>query len=203
VVIPSFIETPFQVSETMKSFLTMLMVLSCAVLPVFGQIQIGKSITITVSGIPTEEKGRIDGPYPVSDNGTVNMPFIGEVRAAGLKPEILAKTLEARYRSAQIYTSPTFQVVANVEGGTLDEAVVHVGGQVGRTGPAKFTRGMTLWQAIQAAGGPTAFGTMKRVKVLRAGKQRIYDLTELQNMQVPLESGDSIEVPQKRPWETK
>jgi polysaccharide export outer membrane protein len=187
----------------MKSFLSMLMAMVCATLPLLGQIQIGKSITITVSGIPTEEKGRIDGPYPVADSGMINMPFIGEVRAAGLKPEVLAKALEARYRGAQIYRNPTFQVVADVEGGGLDENVVHVAGQVGRNGPVKFNRGMTLFQAIAAAGGPTAFGTMKRVKVLRAGQQRQYDLTELQNMQVPLEPNDTIEVPQKRPWETK
>jgi capsular exopolysaccharide synthesis family protein len=52
-----------------------------------------------------------------------------------------------------------------------------------------------------AAGGATPFGTMKRVKLLRAGKQRQYDLTQLQNMQHPLDPGDTIEVPQKRPFE--
>lgn len=180
-----------------------MMVVACSLFPVFGQIQVGKSVSITVLGIPSEEKGRIDGAYPVAENGTVNMPFIGQVRAAGLKPEVLAATLEGRYRSAQIYRNPTFQVVSDVEGGGLDEAVVHVGGQVGRTGPVKFTRGLTLWQAIQAAGGPTPFGTLKRVKILRAGKQRQYDLTQLQFMQIPLEQNDSIEVPQKRPWETR
>jgi len=203
VVIPNSIERPFQDPKTMKSILTIFVALACAVLPVLGQIQIGKSITITVLGVPTEEKGRIDGPYPVADSGTINMPFIGEVRAVGLKPEVLAKALEARYRSAKIYRNPTFQVVSDVAGGALDEAVVHVGGQVGRTGPVKFNRGMTLWQAIQSAGGPNAFGTMQRVKVLRAGQQRQYDLTELQNTMTPLEPNDAIEVPQKRPWETK
>jgi polysaccharide export outer membrane protein len=188
----------------MKFLLMILMALAYAVLPGFGQaIQAGKSITISVSGIPTEEKGRIDGSYPVADSGTVNMPFIGEVRAAGLKPENLAKALEARYRTAGIYRNPTFQVVADMGVGTLDEAVVHVAGQVGRNGPVKYNRGMTLFQAIAAAGGPTAFGTVKRVKVLRGGQQRQYDLTELRNMQIPLEPNDTIEVPQKRPWEAK
>ncbi len=179
------------------------MVLACAVLPVFGQVQIGKAIKISILGVPAEEKGRIDGDYPVADNGTINMPFIGEVRAAGSKPEVLAKVLEARYRTAQIYRDPTFQVVSDVAGGALGEDFIHVAGQVGRNGPVKFNRGMTLFQAIAAAGGPNAFGTMKRVKVLRAGQQRQYDLTELQNMQVPLEPNDTIEVPQKRPWEVK
>jgi polysaccharide export outer membrane protein len=187
----------------MKYLVTILLVMASAVFPVLGQIQIGKSISITVLGIPTEEKGRIDGAYPVADNGTINMPFIGQVRAAGLRPEALASTLESRYRSAQIYRNPTFQVVASMEGGALEDAVVHLGGQVGRTGPVKFTRGLTLYQAIQAAGGPTPFGTLQRVKVLRGGKQRQYDLTQLQFMQIPLEPNDTIEVPQKRPWETK
>jgi polysaccharide export outer membrane protein len=202
-VIPSFIETPFQDSETMKSFLTILTVLACAVVPVLGEIQIGKAVKISILGVPAEEKGRIDGDYSVADNGTINMPFIGEVRAAGLKAEVLQKTLEARYRGAQIFRNPTFQVVSDTEGAGLDENFVHVAGQVGRNGPVKFNRGMTLFQAITAAGGPNAFGTMKRVKLLRAGQQRIYDLTELQNMQIPLEVNDMIEVPQKRPWDIK
>jgi len=188
----------------MKLWLTIWMALVCAMTPVIGQvIQIGKPVNISILGVPAEEKGRIDGSYPVAENGTINMPFIGEVRAAGLKPEVLRAALEARYRAAQIFRNPTFQVVSDVAGRDLDEAIVTVGGQVGRPGPVKYNRGMTLWMAIQAAGGPTPFGTMKRVKVLRAGKQRMYDLTELQNMQIPLESGDAIEVPPKRPWDTK
>lgn len=182
---------------------TLLAVLCATVLAAFSQIQPGKSIQITILGVPTEEKGRIDGPYPVSENGTINMPFIGQVRAVGMKPEALAAALEAGYRSAKIYRNPTFQVVANIEGGALDAAVVHIGGQVAKAGPVPYSRGLTLWQAIQAAGGPNPFGTMKRVSILRAGKIKTYDVTQIQFMQIPLEPSDSITVPQKRPWETR
>lgn len=171
-------------------------------LTAFSQpIQPKQAIRITVNGVPLEEKSRIDGDYPVGENGTVNMPFIGPVAAAGLRPENLASVLQSRYKSAQIYRDPTFQVIATGAGGTVVEEVVHVGGQVVRTGPVKFNRGLTLYQAIQAAGGATPFGTMKRVKLLRAGKQRQYDLTQLQHMQIPLDPNDTIEVPQKRPFE--
>ena len=179
------------------------MAMACMMMPLLGQIQAGKSVSISILGVPPEEKGRIDGAYPVADNGTINMPFIGAVRAAGLKPEVLAAALEARYRGAQIFRSPTFQVVSDTEGAALDESVVHLGGQVGRPGPVKYQRGLSLWQAIQAGGGPTPFGTLKRVQLLRGGKQRQYDLTKLENMQITLEPNDSIEVPQKRPWEPK
>jgi polysaccharide export outer membrane protein len=186
----------------LKSILVVSLAMLCASLSAFSQaIQPKQAIRITVNGVPLEEKGRIDGDYPVGENGTVNMPFIGPVNAAGLRPENLASILQSRYKSAQIYRDPTFQVMATTGGSTVVEEVVHVGGQVARTGPVKFNRGLTLYQAIQAAGGATPFGTMKRVKLLRAGKQRSYDLTQLQNMQIPLDPGDTIEVPQKRPFE--
>jgi protein involved in polysaccharide export with SLBB domain len=187
----------------MKTLLKTLLVLAMACAPALGQIQAGKMIMITILGVPAEEKRNIDAPYRVADNGTINMPFIGAVQAAGLKSETLASTLEARYRGAQIYRNPTFQVVADKEGADLEEAMVHMGGQIGRPGPVKYQRGLTLWQAIQTAGGPTPFGTIKRVTVTRAGKQRQYDLTEIRNMNIPLEPDDGIEVPQKRPWETR
>lgn len=186
----------------MKTLLKTLLMLVLACAPAFGQIQVGKMVMISISGVPADEKVRIDGPYRVADNGMINMPDIGQVRAAGLKPEVLASALEARYRSAQIYRNPTFQVVADDEGAKLDDPMVHIGGQINRAGPVKFQRGLTLWQAIQAAGGPTPFGTIKRVTVTRAGKQRQYDLREVQNMNIPLEPDDAIEVPQKKPWDT-
>jgi len=188
----------------MKSLFAILTVLVCLWAPALGQqIQTGKAVSVSILGVPPEEKGRIDGPYFVAENGTINMPFVGAVRAAGLRPEQLAAVLEARYKDAQIYRAPNFQVVADEEGARLDEAVVHLGGQVVRSGPVKFQRGLTLWQAIQAAGGPTPFGTLKRVRVVRGGQQRQYDVTQIQNQQIRLEPNDNVTVPQKRPWDTQ
>ena len=181
----------------LKSIMALILAMLCVSLPAFSQIQAGKGIRIVVRGIPPEDKGVIDGDYSVADNGTVNMPHIGPVHAAGLKPEALAASLEARYRSAQIYRNPTFQVISNTEGGRPDEQVVHVGGFVRRPGPVPFNRGLTLWQAIQAAGGATEFGSMKRVKLYRAGQQKQYDASKAQFMQIPLEPSDTIDIPQK------
>lgn len=181
----------------MKSLWTACLALLCATVTVLGQIQPKQAIRITVNGVPAEEKARIDADYPVGENGTINMPYIGTVSAAGLRPEALAANLQSRYKTAQIYRDPTFQVFATGTGSTVLEEMVHVGGQIRRPGPVKFTRGLTLYQAIQAAGGATEFGNMKKVKLLRAGKQRQYDLTQLQFTQIPLDPNDTIEVPQK------
>ena len=48
-----------------------------------AQIQAGKAINITISNVPAEDKATINNTYPVSDNGMINMPMIGQVRAAG------------------------------------------------------------------------------------------------------------------------
>ena len=82
-------------------------------------------------------------------------------------------------------------------GNNIDEQTVHIGGQVRGPGPKPFNKGLTLYQAIQAAGGPTEFGSMKRVKVFRNGKQTIYDMTKEQSMAVAVEPNDTVEVPQK------
>jgi protein involved in polysaccharide export with SLBB domain len=66
-----------------------------------------------------------------------------------------------------------------------------------KAGQVKFTQGLTLDQAIRAAGGPTEFASMRRVRVYRDGKAHQHDLTKVENMQVKLNQGDTIVVPQK------
>lgn len=180
-----------------KRFLiTLILMLQSMVMSLVGQIQAGRAVQIYVSGVPAEEKARIDAIYPVSESGSINMPFIGQVRAAGLRAEVLAASLESHYKSAQIYRNPTFQVIDSSQK-TVDEQKVHVGGFVRGSGPKPFTPGLTLWQAIQAAGGASEFGAMNRVRLTRQGKMKTYDATKAQFQQIPLEPEDTIEVPQK------
>jgi NADH:ubiquinone oxidoreductase subunit F (NADH-binding) len=90
----------------------------------------------------------------------------------------------------------TGQAIAS-DGQEIDQQVVHIGGHVKRTGQVKFTQGLTLYQAIQAAGGVTEFASMRRVTVYRDGRCHQYDLTKAGNIQVKLNQGDTIVVPQK------
>lgn len=181
----------------MKSFLQILLCLSVASTSVMSQIEAGTSVQITIMGVPLEEKGKIDAMYPVSNNGMVNLPYIGVLRAAGLAPETLAASIQNAYKAAEIYTSPTIQVVSTTEGAGVKEQLVVVGGQVRRPGPVKFNNNLTIYQAIQNAGGPTEFGSMKRVVLFRGGKPRTYDVTDPQFMKIQLYPDDTIDVPQK------
>lgn len=77
------------------------------------------------------------------------------------------------------------------------EGVVTVAGQVYRPGPLPLSSGATLFTAIERAGGPTPFGSMKRVKLCRGGTTRVFDVTQPEYRSEPLLPHDTIEVPQK------
>ena len=184
-------------SNILKSIFAGLLALVAYSATALAQIEAGKSIQITISGVPNIEKGKIDSIYPVSDSGTVNLPFIGRIQASGKSPESLATAIQNAYKNAEIYNNPTIQVISTAVGGSVDQEMVHVGGQVRRTGPVTFQKNLTIYQAVQAAGGATEFGSLKRVKLYRGGKSMTYDLSNAQFMRVPLQPDDTITVPQK------
>ncbi|BCX48890.1 hypothetical protein HAHE_27980 [Haloferula helveola] len=182
----------------MKTIIVLAMLVA-SVLPVLraqSTIEAGRAIEIRIQGVPSEEMQRVNNTYPVSEGGYIRMPFIGNVRAAGMSPNTLATSIESRYKSAQIYTNPTVQVFASSDE-TMAQYIVTVGGQVRRPGPVNYTRGLKLYDAVQAAGGATEFGSMYRVKLIRNGKLVQYDLTETKSKTVEVKPNDTIEVPQK------
>ncbi|MEP2777579.1 MAG: polysaccharide biosynthesis/export family protein [Luteolibacter sp.] len=177
----------------LRAFLGFLLLVSSS----FGEIEPGTSVQIYILGVAAEEKGKIDSIYPVAEDGTVNMPYIGRIRAGGLKAETFAAAIEKAYETAEIYQNPTIQVID--ERGRTDpkEQTVFVGGHVRRTGQVSWQQHLTIYQAIQAAGGADDFGAMNRVRLYRAGKMLIYNLSDAEAKQLLVEPNDTIEVPDK------
>lgn len=164
--------------------------------PCLAQIVAGRGIEIRIMGVPPEEKGRIDGGYSVSGSGTVRMPLIGEVSVAGMSTNAAAAKLEGAYRSAGIYTTPTFQISAS-DADSIRQNMVTIGGFVASPGPKPYTQGMTLYKAVAAAGGPNPFGNIRRVILMRGKTSREYDLDVHENRNILLQPDDTIEVPEK------
>jgi len=160
-------------------------------------IQAGKTIQISISGVPEKDRSEITGLYPVAETGTINLPHIGEIHAAGLGTAQLQISLQERYKQKGIFTNPTIQVIDTVNGKDVNQETVVVGGQVRSRGMVPYTNDFTIWGAIQAAGGATEFGSMRRVKLLREGKVSTFDVSKPEVMQMTLLRNDSIEVPQK------
>ncbi|MEM9080823.1 MAG: SLBB domain-containing protein [Verrucomicrobiota bacterium] len=164
-------------------------------------IEKNSKLEISIQGVPPSDATRINSTYPVDNSGNIQMWEIGAVRAAGLQPSSLARKIEAAYRNAQIYTSPVIQIQTQSKADDLLE-VVTVTGKVKKPGDVPWQVGMTLMQAIAAAGGPDTFGTTKRVDVYREGKK--YRLNPLESDKEKLEPvfpGDTIEIDQVKAWE--
>jgi polysaccharide biosynthesis/export protein len=83
---------------------------------------------------------------PIRGDGKISLEPVGDVQAAGLAPDELARTLTERY--ATELTDPRVTVIVRSHGGQ-----VFVGGEVGTPSVIPLTSGMTALQAIHGAGG--------------------------------------------------
>jgi len=162
----------------------------------FGQIQPKQMLDIKITGVPVSEKARLDAVYQVSASGMIDMWVIGNVSASGLTTLQLAAAIASKYKAAGIYNSPTFIVTSQRDGGDVGVKTFTVGGQVKVPGPKQWSIGMTLYNAIQAAGGETPFGAINRVKLFRNGSVYTYDLRIDQHKTVKIYEKDMIDVPQ-------
>jgi polysaccharide biosynthesis/export protein len=153
-------------------------------------------ITISIGGIPDNEVPQISKVYTISDNGTVNLLHIGEVRAVGLKPSSLQRTIEQTYIAREIYTRPTVTVTTN-DSLTTQQLVYVVGGIKGN-GSVPYTSSMTILKAISAAGGFTPFAKPSRTKLIRNGvttEINLKDISSDPSRDIKLQPEDQIIVP--------
>jgi polysaccharide export outer membrane protein len=155
----------------------------------------GDSIIVKISGVPPEEIAMVSTSYDISDNGNINLPYIGELRAAGLRPSSLQKNIEAAYRGAEIFSHPTIQVTANKDAPTQ---VIFVSGEVKTPSRITMSPGMTVGGSVTAAGGFTDFASPRKVKLIRGGRSTELDCRNADSAGslTPVQPGDTIVVPQ-------
>lgn len=162
----------------------------------FGQavLRVGDPIELKIGGVPNEEQQQVNNIYTVDANGSVNLPYINKVRAEGLTPAQLARSIEETYRAGKIYTNPNITILMQPT-----SRFVSVGGAVRMSMRVPFTEDMTLLAAINAAGGFNDFADQKRVRVLRGNEVKVYDVRQFRrdpSLDVKLRPGDRVEVPQ-------
>lgn len=161
-------------------------------------------IRISIKAVPPAEQAMIADSYKVDGSGYIKLPLLAErIKASGLSGASLSRKIEAAYRAAEIYNNPHINVITAKDeaGEQIDAKIVSIGGFVGRPGPVAYSRGMTLFQAVTAAGGANAFGSIKRVELFRNGKKYVYNLKDPKDMAVPVYPGDTLNVPQKKLFE--
>jgi protein involved in polysaccharide export with SLBB domain len=157
-------------------------------------LRVGDPIEVRVGGVPNEEQTQVNNTYTVDTGGSVNLPYINKVKAAGLTPAQLARSIEEIYRANKIYTNPNITILMQPTA-----RFVNVGGAVRMPARVPFTEDITLLAAINAAGGFNDFADQKRVRLLRGNDVKVYDVRQSRrdpSLDLKLQPGDRIEVPQ-------
>lgn len=129
-----------------------------------------------LSGMPQEYAVEFAQQYTVGQDGSVNIPLVGEMRASGLTSSQLERSIQTKLVAEKIFTQPT--VIINVIQGAR---FVSVSGGVRAPQRLQWTGDMTLTSAIGNAGNLNDFGSKKGVRLIRGGKVfGTYDLRDFE-----------------------
>ncbi len=138
--------------------------------------------------------------YKVAPDGTVDVPYIARITAAGLEPQQLSSRIRDRLIAEKIYTDPS--VIVGVI--AYNSKTIVVSGEVKKEGSFPYKPGMTLTRAISQAGGLTSlakgWGVVLRRRLKDKTVRVVVDYEAVRNNEipdVPLQAGDTIAVPQK------
>jgi polysaccharide export outer membrane protein len=127
----------------------------------------------------------LSGQFQVSSKGTIAMPLIGEVPAAGLTARELQAALTERFSQGYLrHPDVTVEV--------YDFRPYFVLGEVARPGQFPTQEGLTLIGAIASAGGFTYRANQKSIFLRRAGSNREYRVDP--NAPIIIAPGDVIRV---------
>jgi len=98
----------------------------------------------------------------VSNEGFIELPLIGKVRAAGSTTPELEGRIEARLKEGYL-VNPDVHIILQ----EYKQDVVYLMGQVATPGPYRITHANTLMGTISKAGGFTPIAKCKKVKIIR------------------------------------
>src|SRR5580698_2106768 len=151
-----------------------------------SELRPGDSLTVAIIGVPDPTTNAVQ----IDDQGIINLPYIGTVKASGQTTGGLTQRIRDAYIEKKIYTSVDISV-------SVTERYVYVGGEVEKPGRIVWTPDLTAAKAVEAAGGFTLYAKEDKVAVVR--NQVLYELDIKLSQKDPsqdprLEPGDSIQV---------
>jgi protein involved in polysaccharide export with SLBB domain len=148
---------------------------------------------VTLTGLP--ERHRTARQEPIKEDGTITMPDIGHVQAAGKTAGELQNEIYNLY-VPKLYRHLTVTV-------NTGDRVYYVTGEVKQPGRQLYAGQMTVTKAITTAGDFTDFANHKKVWLIRANGQRIKvncdKALQDSSQDPPVYPNDQIQVP-RRIW---
>jgi polysaccharide export outer membrane protein len=126
-----------------------------------ARFHVGDTVTVTLSGLPDAIEPHTE---PIMEDGTITMPEIGHVQAAGKTAGELQNAIHDLY-VPNLYRHVTVAV-------STGDRVYYVRGQVNKPDRLIYVGETTVTKAIASAGDFTDFANRRNVLLIRAnGKQ--------------------------------
>jgi len=153
--------------------------------------KLGDQMVVYLRGIPQEQQLEM----LVDDNGLVKLPLIEPIAAAGLTTTALENRIQDAYIRGAIYRAVTVNIVVPSQVSTKS---YFVRGEVRSPGRYALTSGVTLLQAIAAAGGYTDFASTRSVTLMRGGRKQDVNVRSMEkdpSTDLRLEDGDVVIIP--------
>jgi protein involved in polysaccharide export with SLBB domain len=150
----------------------------------------GDVIKLTFSSAP-----ELNQEQRIRADGKLSLPLVGEVDAAQKTVGQLQAELVQLYKTQLKTPEVTVSLASSVTS-------VTVSGAVNKPGKVAFERPTTVLQAIMEAGGPSEYGTLRRVRLIRTvsgvQKSQVMDLHDISKETKPfyVRDNDIIFVPQ-------
>lgn len=142
---------------------------------------------------------------PVRPDGKISMPLVGDIMAANLSAEELAKSITTSL-SAYIRSPQVTVIVANPSSSDFQRRV-RITGAVENPQSVPYRDGMTVLDLVLLAGGPNQYASANKAKLYRqeSGQLKIYaiKLDDLINdgdvkTNYTLQPSDIVTVPERK-----
>ena len=116
-----------------------------------------------ILGILVWREAEMSGDVTVRSDGMITLPLVGDLLAAGLRPEKLARKIETL--SAVYLTEPNVTVVAR----QINSRKAFITGEVSSPGGYSLSGPLTVMQLIALAGGLSEWADEENIKIMRVG----------------------------------
>jgi polysaccharide export outer membrane protein len=161
-------------------------------------LQVGPGDVLEVFVVGEEKLPR---EYEIQPDGSLDFPYTKGIKVVGLEPRQIAVAIRDQLVEAKFLVSPQVQVKVK----QFNSKKIQIIGQVAKPGPMAYQDGMTLVQAISAAGWFTPLADTNHVQVIRivSGSKSVNALvsvdaiTDNARSDVKLQQGDTIKVDQR------
>jgi polysaccharide export outer membrane protein len=153
------------------------------------EIRVGDTLKIGLADIPEPLQ---DKDFVVRGDGTVNLPLLGAIKAAGRKFGELERDIQSAYVTNRMYRLVTVTVKPS-------ERFFSVAGEVKAPGRQIYSGQTTVLRAIATAGDFTEYANRRKVEITRAnGSREVMNCRKAQGdprYDRPICPGDYIMVP--------